>query len=89
MTFYIQNVETGYVLDVKGANASSFGEIIMYSSHGNSNQLWTYNNGMVYSKSNGYVDTKLLVIVLEGSAFQNGIGYKSNYKKDNNISTPW
>lgn len=63
MTFYIQNVDTGYVLDIKSAQTSSHGEIIMFSSHGKSNQLWTYNNGMIYSKSNGYVNNLWSIVI--------------------------
>lgn len=50
MWFYIQNIATGLVLDVK-ENGS--GEVITYTYHGGNNQLFMYENGMIFSKFNG------------------------------------
>jgi hypothetical protein len=55
MPFYIQNVDTGLVLDIKDGKKEAFGEIIMFHYHGGKNQLWKYKNGMIYSKHNKYV----------------------------------
>jgi len=55
MKFYIQNIETGLVLDIKDQYGGPNGKIVMYRYHGENNQLWTYENGMIYSKLNKYV----------------------------------
>ncbi|KAJ6648332.1 Actinohivin [Pseudolycoriella hygida] len=52
MWFYIQNIQTGLVLDVTNDGK---GEIITYPYHGGNNQLWRYENDMIYSKLNGFV----------------------------------
>jgi GTPase involved in cell partitioning and DNA repair len=52
MTFYIQNTETDLVLDVKGGDGGD-GQVIMFTYHGRSNQLWEYKTSMIYSKVNG------------------------------------
>jgi len=52
MKFYIQNVDTGLVLDIKNANDQAHGEIIMFPYHGGSNQQWTFKNDMIYSECN-------------------------------------
>jgi hypothetical protein len=53
MPFYIQNTESGLVLDVKAAEEGEDPQVIVYSYHGGPNQLWEYKNGMIYSKLNG------------------------------------
>ena len=51
--FYIQNTETGLVLDLKETEDDEDPQIIMFSYHGGANQLWEYKDGMIYSKLNG------------------------------------
>lgn len=55
MTFYIQSVNSGLYLDVKGEQESAEAEVIVYDFHGKRNQQWKYNNGMIFSKLNKYV----------------------------------
>jgi hypothetical protein len=49
-TFYIQNIYTKLVLDLKLAVGP---EVVMFYYHGGPNELWEYKNGMIYSKMNG------------------------------------
>jgi len=53
MPFYIQNTETGMVLDVQTGDVGEEQQVIMFTYHGGPNQLWEYKNGMIYSKLNG------------------------------------
>jgi hypothetical protein len=55
MPFYIQNTETGLVLDVKTGEEGEEPQVIMFAYHGGTNQLWEYLNGMIHSKLNGWV----------------------------------
>jgi hypothetical protein len=55
MAFYIQSVDSGLYLDVKGEGGDVGIEVIVYNFHGKKNQQWKYNDGMIFSKSNGYV----------------------------------
>jgi hypothetical protein len=57
MPFYIQNTETDLVLDLKEGLEGEEPQVMMYTHHGGSNQLWEYKDGMIYSKLNGYVLT--------------------------------
>lgn len=52
MWFYIQNISTGLVVDIKHKGK---GEVIMYPYHGGDNQLFRYDvaSEMIYSKLNG------------------------------------
>jgi hypothetical protein len=54
MAFYIQSVDSGLYLDVKGEQESAGVEVIVYTFHGKRNQQWKYNNGMIISKLNKY-----------------------------------
>jgi len=55
MPFYIKNIDTGLVLDIKNANNEPNGKIIMYPYNGGNHQLWEYRNGMIYSLHNDLV----------------------------------
>jgi hypothetical protein len=55
MAFYIQSVNSGLYLDVKGESEAAGIEVIVYDFHGKKNQQWRYNNGMIFSKLNKYV----------------------------------
>lgn len=55
MPFYIQNTETELVVDLKEGAEGEEPQVIMFSYHGGANQLWEYKDGMIYSKSNGWV----------------------------------
>lgn len=52
--FYIQNISTGLVLDIKHKGKGE-GELITYPYHGGDNQLFRYDiaTGMLHSKMNG------------------------------------
>lgn len=52
MAFYIQAVDSGLYLDVKGEHEAAGAEVIIYAFHGKRNQQWKYNNGMIFSKLN-------------------------------------
>jgi len=52
MAFYIQSVDSGLYLDVKGGHEAAGAEVILYAFHGKKNQQWKYNNGMIFSKLN-------------------------------------
>ena len=52
MTFYIQAVDSGLYLDVKGEHEAAGVEVIIYAFHGKRNQQWKYNNGLIFSKLN-------------------------------------
>lgn len=52
MAFYIQSVDSGLYLDVKGEVGAAGAEVIIYTFHGKKNQQWRYNNGMIFSKLN-------------------------------------
>lgn len=45
MSFYIQHVGSGLVLDIKNEN-----EIVLFGNHAGHNQLWTFDNGQIYNK---------------------------------------
>lgn len=55
MAFYIQSVDNGLYLDVRGENEAAGIDVIVYDFHGKKNQQWRYNNGMIFSKLNKYV----------------------------------
>jgi hypothetical protein len=50
MFFSIKKMWTDLVLDVKKGMEPG---VILGNYHGGPNQLWEYNNGMIYSKLNG------------------------------------
>ncbi|KAJ9593322.1 hypothetical protein L9F63_015142, partial [Diploptera punctata] len=47
MAFCIKHVDSGLVLDVKGADKKSGTEIVLWGYNGQENQLWEYKNEMV------------------------------------------
>lgn len=70
MAFYIQSVNSGLYLDVKGDQESAGAEVIVYDFHGKRNQQWKYNNGMIFSKLNNLVldvDSNDRIIMVEPS----------------------
>jgi SRSO17 transposase len=52
MAFYIQAVDSGLYLDVKGEHEAAGAEVNIYAFHGKRQQQWNYNNGMNFSKLN-------------------------------------
>ncbi|XP_069685554.1 uncharacterized protein [Periplaneta americana] len=86
MTFYIQNVETELVMDLKAPEDGDAFQLIMYDYHGGPNQLWEYKDSMIYSKENGQV---LEVDMATGDISTNephgGINQKWHFDNDGTI----
>jgi hypothetical protein len=55
MPFFIENVQTGKYLDVRGGSKERGAQVILYEFNGNKNQQWTYKKGRIVSKLSGCV----------------------------------
>ncbi|KAG4075397.1 hypothetical protein HA402_015050 [Bradysia odoriphaga] len=85
--FYIQNISTGLVLDIKHKGD---GEVITYPCHGGDNQLFRYDPAtqMIHSKMNGMVldinpkDNRVIIYHPHG-----GLNQKWIFDSDNTIKS--
>ena len=62
MPFYIQSVQSGKYLDIRGASKERGAQVTLYDFNGGKNQQWMYKKGRIVSKLNGCVIYKRLNI---------------------------
>ncbi|KAF9440401.1 carbohydrate-binding module family 13 protein [Macrolepiota fuliginosa MF-IS2] len=62
--FFIRNVESNLVLDVRASSTAPGANVLLYTRTSNPNQLWSYDSGFLINKNSG--------LVLEVQGYENG-----------------